>query len=131
MKPYIVDTNILVRLITFDVPTLAQQASQQLQPLADNSVELPLYVLAEVVYVLSYGPQYQYSRQDIADSLLTITTNFPQFELDRHLLQQVLAHFTTTKLDFVDCLLLATNHLHHQTVLTFDKSLLRKLKQPS
>lgn len=127
MPPYVIDANILVRLATFDIPELAHQARSLLQPMADESVELPLYILAEVVYVLAYNTNYQYPRSKISDKLLIISS-FPQFTASRETIRQTLEFFATTKLDFVDCLLLAKHQLHNQTVLTFDKALLRKLK---
>jgi predicted nucleic-acid-binding protein len=127
MPPFVADANIMVRLITFDVPELARKARSLLQPMADESVELPLYVLAEVVYILTGHSSYKYSRDRVRNELLTII-DFPQFSVSRDTAHEALQLFSSTKLDFVDCLLLAKHRLYHQTVLTFDKSLLRHLK---
>lgn len=129
MPPYVVDANLLIRIATFDIPEQARQTTSLLESLLDQSVELPLYILAEVVYVLASHTAYQYPRSQITSKLVTITS-LPQFSLDHATAHQALNLFSTTTLDFADCLLLAQNHTHHQTVLTFDKPLLRKLKQP-
>lgn len=126
---YLVDTNILVRLTTFDVPTLARQARAMIEPLSDGNVELPLHVLAETVYVLAYNQNYQYSRSRIADSLRTITS-INQLSLDVQVAGHALTSFKHTKLDFIDCLLLAQAKFTGQTVLSFDKKLLAKLPKP-
>ncbi len=122
MALYVVDTNILVRLITNDVPRLAQEAEAKITPLADNMIELPLYVLAEVVYVLAYNQSYQYSRRRINKSLFAII-NIPQFFINRDLVGSALNAFSHTALDFVDCLLISHRDQTAQTVLTFDKKL--------
>lgn len=126
MSRYLVDTNILVRLITNDVPDLAQRAEAMISPLDDGVVELPLYVLAEVVYVLAYNTNYLYSRERIRKSLLVVI-GIPQFSVNRQLIGQVVNTFTQIKLDFVDCLLLCHGNQTASQVLTFDKKLLREL----
>lgn len=128
MALYVVDTNILVRLITNDVPKLAEEAEAKIAPVADNMIELPLYVLAEVVYVLAYNQNYQYSRDRIKKSLFAIM-NIPQFAINRGLVGQALNTFYNSTLDFVDCLLIGHQNQTAQTVLTFDKKLQRELEK--
>jgi predicted nucleic-acid-binding protein len=128
MATHIVDTNIIVRLVTNDVPYLADQAAAQLEHLADDSVELPLYVLAESVYVLAFNTNYLYSHELVATALQHII-GIEQFSLSREVAISALDFFRTTNLDFVDCLLLGLAKNTGQTLLTFDKALLRKLKQ--
>lgn len=126
MTSHIVDTNILIRLITYDVPGLAREAQTILASLADDSVELPQYVLAEVVYVLGYNPNYQYDRSRISQSLATLI-EIPQFTLNREVANKALFVFKRTKLDFVDCLLLCQAKHSGQKLFTFDKKLIREL----
>lgn len=125
MTDYLVDTNIFVRLITNDVPELAQAAEAMITPLADKSIELPLYVLAEVVYVLAYNPHYRYDRPRIVRSLRVIV-GLPQFELERAVVERALEVFARRKLDFVDCLLAGSSAETGREVLTFDKKLRRQ-----
>ena len=113
-------------MATNDVPQLRQKAGALLEPLPDDSVELPLYIVAEAVYVLTQNNAYDYTR-DLTATLLKGIIAFMQFSCSRDTANRALDLFAATKLDFVDCLLLARNQLHHQTVLTFDKALLSKL----
>lgn len=123
-----IDTNLLVRLITYDVPELAHKAEALIDPLGDEMIELPLYVLAEVVYVLAYNPQYCYSRSQINQSLFKVL-EIPQFRLNRNVAQQALNIFNLTKLDFVDCLLMAETYHGGRQLMTFDKVLLKELEK--
>jgi predicted nucleic-acid-binding protein len=128
MALYVIDTNILIRLVTNDVPALARQAEAKIAPLGDNMIDLPLYVLSEAVYVLAYNQHYQYSRQRITDSLFALIS-IPQFQLNRGLVGQTLNTFNHSKLDFVDCLLLCQSTQAGQSILTFDKELRRKAEK--
>lgn len=124
----IIDTNFLVRLVTYDVPELAREAEAIIDPIGDDMIELLLYVLAEVVYVLAYNPHYKYSRNRINKSLFKLI-DIPQFRLNRGVAKQALNIFNLTKLDFVDCLLLAERNQNGQKLLTFDKELLKEAKK--
>ena len=128
MTAYLVDTNILVRLITNDVPKLAQEAEAMITPVEDDMIELPLYVLAEVVYVLAYNQNYQYSRDRISNSLQAVI-NIPQFKINRGLVGQTLDRFSQTKLEFVDCLLVCQTNQTGQQVLSFDKKLKKEISK--
>lgn len=130
MSTATIDTNLLVRLITYDVPDLAHKAAAMIEPVGDETIELPLYVLAEIVYVLAYNPSYTYSRFQINQSLLKII-DIPQFHLNRGVARQALNTFNLTKLDFVDCLLLAETCSSGGKLFTFDKELLRELDKHS
>jgi predicted nucleic-acid-binding protein len=125
---HLVDTNVIIRLVTNDLPELAAQATAQLNQLDNNSVELPLYVLAESVYVLAYNASYKFSRELTATALQKVVEMSP-FNLDRSIASAALTAFQNTKLDFVDCLLLAQTQITSRTLLTFDKPLLRQLTQ--
>ncbi len=126
MAETVVDTNILIRLITGDVPEQANQVKSILSTAPTASIELPLYVLSEAAYVLSFNPIYRLPRAQIAASFDTIIY-LDAFELDRPLAGQAINLFRSSKFDFVDCLLLAQKQLYNQTVLTFDKPLQKQL----
>lgn len=126
MSTHLVDTNIIIRLVTNDIPELADHAAAQLDALASDSVELPLYVLAEAVYVLALNENYSYSRTLVQTALQAIIA-IPQFSLDHKVAYAALNFFAAEKLDFVDCLLLAQHQTNNQILLTFDKPLKSKL----
>ncbi len=119
----IIDTNLLVRLITYEVPELAHQAAAMIDPMRDDSIELPLYVVAKVVYVLAYNSNYSYSHFQINKSFFKIIA-IPQLHLNRSMIGQALNIFNLTKLDSVYCLLLAETYSSGRKLLTFDKQLL-------
>ena len=75
-----VDTNILVRLMTNDVPALAQEAMGQVQKSRPGELIIIDAVLVELFFVLEFNKRYQFSRDKIAvifNGILSI----PQFKL--------------------------------------------------
>ena len=123
-----VDTNVLVRIITNDQVVVVGELVQEILKAPESSLFIDTAVVAEVVYVLSSTQLYGYSRQDVARSIIDVC-EIKQFTLDRKLIEQALSTFSNTKLDFVDCLVLAHQQLGRaQAVLTRDKKLLRTAK---
>lgn len=80
-------------------------------------------VLAECLYVLI--KHYQVPRAAAAESLLGILSYKGIINPDRERLTLALGFFMKTTLDPVDCLLAATSLIEKQTLLTFDKALLK------
>ncbi len=122
MVKAIVDTNILLRLITADDVELAQKAAVMIDAFNEGEVELREFVVAEVVYILSEYSSYKYSRKRVQNSL-TKLLEIQQLRADKVLLVRALDTYATTKLDFADCLLVEHGKTRHLSVLTFDKKL--------
>lgn len=124
MPAYAVDTNILVRLLTGDMPAVARRQRSRLLALPPNSVLLDNAVVAELVYVLLSVKQYDLSRRDIGRMLKQLLA-LKQFACQREVIVAAADNFVKLpKLDFIDCLLLA----HKQTgqvgrLLTLDNDL--------
>ena len=117
------DANAILRFHLRDIEQQAQIVREHVVKGAEISVE----VLAEVVYVLS--GVYEVSRADIASTLLRVCDDIYVERADEVCLAASI--FARTKLDFVDCLIVARAQLTEQAILTFDKKLSKELLKPS
>lgn len=115
----LLDANVILRYLLNDTP----QSVDAKEIIANRVVVLP-EVLAEVVYVLL--KVYNVPRPEIATVLIALTdiahiTNTPVYT-------HALELFGSTKLDFVDCILVAYNHIEKREVASFDKALNKQLQ---
>jgi len=116
----LVDANIVLRYMLHDDDSMFQIAEQTIR----NGAFLLPEVLAEVVYVL-FGV-YSVPREELV-SQLQILIKEVQAE-HPEVLDTALATFGSTKLDFVDCLLVAYNRHLGDKVVSFDRKMNRLLK---
>lgn len=86
----IVDSNILVRILTKRPPDLAEKAAQLLAAAERRRVAMILtpLIVAEIVYVL--GSVYRWVKRDIADRLLQLLDSGTLVVLERDLVIQAL-----------------------------------------
>ena len=122
MAKIFVDTNVILRYLLHDV----ESQQKEVDELIASGVSTIPEVLPEVVYVLRKS--YKVDRQKTAEALLTILD-----EIDvAHKPVMICAakiYGATTKLDFVDCLLIAYRDVENFAVFTFDKDLNKLLKR--
>ncbi|HEY1645344.1 MAG TPA: PIN domain-containing protein [Candidatus Saccharimonadales bacterium] len=121
-----VDTNILVRLMTNDVPALAQEAMHQVQKSKPGELIIIDAVLVELFFVLEFNKQYKFSRDKIAiifNGILSIT----QFRLSDIAKEAYMLFVHNKKLDFTDCLIAVSGNTKSENVVTFDEGLLEAL----
>jgi predicted nucleic acid-binding protein len=115
-----VDTNILVRHLTNDPPSLANKATALLE--GAEQLILPDLVMAELIYVLeSY---YEHPRDEIAQSGRALLA-LPSIAVHDHdLLLRALELYEYAKLDFAEAYLAAAAELSGiYAVASFDRSL--------
>ena len=118
----VVDANVLLRYLLNDV---LDQAAVAREVVAAGCEVYP-ETLAEVVYVLM--GVYGVPRAQISHVLLNLIEVVFVDRVDE--LSFALELFADEGLDFVDCILLAQNQVSGREVITFDKKLARRLKQP-
>ena len=116
----IIDANVILRYILDDNKEMAEAAARVIQ---QGSKTLP-EVIAEVVYVLE--KVYRASREDITSYILDI---LDEVELERRdIMLHAIKTFSETRLDFVDCVLIAYHQMDNATIFTFDRKLNRHLQ---
>lgn len=117
------DTNVLVRYLVQDDPAQVRVVNALIDGAAerDEAMFINHIVLCELVWVLGRG--YGYARTALADIVEKIL-HAKQFEIEKKdLIWTALANFRTSRADFADCLIGATNIVAGCDVtLTFDRS---------
>lgn len=121
-----VDTNVLIRFLTGDVPDLAEQATHWITTAKPGEIVIGEAVLEELSFVLAFHQNYRMPRQTIAEGLRSLSS-LPSISMSTHALQAIAYFGQYPKLDFVDCLLLTQSAGSPENVLTFDKELLKTL----
>lgn len=115
----LIDTNIILRFILNDNPEMAKCAKETIEAGAYTKPE----IIAEVVYVLK--SVYAVRRERIGSIIQNISKIIHLENGPRILYAAEL--YSATSLDFVDCLLAAYHTINHETVVTFDKKLKKRL----
>jgi len=123
-----VDTNYLVRLFTNQPKDMAHQAVQDLEQCEPREVLLPDFVISELIYVLEFHKELSYKRSDTVEGTRLILSH-PAWKLDSELHSLSLTIYETSKLDYVDCLVIVMYKLKRvDDVFTFDKEVLKQLR---
>lgn len=117
----LLDANAILRFLINDIPEQAQMASFEIYSGA-FTIEA---VLSEVIYVLD--GVYNQTRIDIANRLSDFL-DLISIE-NKSVVKYSLKLFSETSLDFVDCLLIAYNHVNKTEIFSFDKKLNNRLKK--
>lgn len=119
----IADTNILVRYLTGDDAKVAAKATEIIR----NGVEVIPETIPEVLYVLTSKILYAIPRPDAAKAIIALLDDI---SIDRETtIRNALNIFGETRLDYVDCLLIAEGLSADTEIMSFDRKLLNELKR--
>ena len=121
MSKILVDTNVVLRYLLRDNEIQSQIA----KVLIESGARLLPEVLMETSHVLRTF--YGIDRPDISKQLLTVL-RWVEME-NKDVMIRAVEIFAETKLDFVDCILVAYHELENVEVFSFDKKLNKQLKQ--
>lgn len=115
-----IDTNVILRYLLNDVPEQSEIAAQVIMQGAKSYPE----IIAEVIYVLV--KLYSVPREKIAELLMPFIDEI-EFDIPA-IIKFAVNMYSQTKFDFVDCLLVARKIVLGDTIFSFDKKLMNKLK---
>ena len=119
----IADTNILVRYLTGDDAKAAAKATEIIR----NGVEVIPETISEVLYVLTSKILYAITRPYAAKAIIALLDDI---SIDRETtIRNALNIFGETRLDYVDCLLIAEGLSADTEIMSFDRKLLNELKR--
>lgn len=116
----LIDANVILRYLLGDHPQMSEEAREIIE---EGAFTLP-EVIAEVVYVLK--GVYKIEREEISNTLKDFLDEVGVET--QAVICEALTLYAETSLDFVDCILIARNHLLGETVASFDKKLNNMLK---
>ena len=120
MPKKLIDTNVLLRYLLHDNEEMTLEATKVIE---DGAFTLP-EILAEVVYVLR--GVYEFERNEIAESLMQILDDV---EIEpKEMIIYAIKIFAGTRLDFVDCIILAHHKVFGTEIFSFDRKLNNKCK---
>lgn len=124
----IADTNILVRYLTGDDAKAAAKATEIIR----NGVEVIPETIPEILYVLTSNVLYAIPRLNAAEAVIALLDDI---SIDREIIiREALNIYGETRLDYVDCLLIAEGLSADTEIVSFDRKLLNELQrrmQPS
>ncbi len=106
----IVDTNYLVRLYTGLPESQVVKVSADLFTSTPKTIVVPDYVISELIYVLQFHTSIQNNRRQIVDGVSRILEH-SAWKYDKELHAHALKLFVNTKIDYVDCLVIAEHKL--------------------
>jgi predicted nucleic-acid-binding protein len=117
------DTNILVRLATFDDPAAAKDVATYIAEKPKDSLVVSEGVVVEVCFVLEFH-EYKMKRADICGFLREVFS-LSQVVADPKIERALALYGTHRKLDFLDCLLVVASG---GSVYSLDKELMKLCK---
>ena len=117
-----IDANICLRYLLGDHVILSPKAKELIE---QNTVEVPIEILCEVVYVLK--GHYKIERQNIAVTLKGFFVKTRCILQHKKAVFLALDYFGSNNLDFTDCLLAGYNEIEKDEIFTFDSKLQKLL----
>jgi predicted nucleic-acid-binding protein len=123
MSKTILDANAILRFILQDN---LEQADSTEKILLLNEASIPLEVVAEVVFVLQ--KVYNVKRSLIAKKLKNLASIREDLIFEKNIVLYAADVYSSTSLDFVDCLLTGYFKIKNYSIFTFDKSLKKKIQ---
>lgn len=118
LKTKLVDTNLLIRFLTQDDPELAAKAEAIFKKANQKQLEIPPYILMEVVWVLLSF--YELEKREVIKKLEAILA-FDKFKLERKVLRKAIEFYKHENISFVDAYLLAQGYVEAKSVISFDQ----------
>src|SRR5215212_10567002 len=125
-----VDTNVIIRYMTKDEPTMAAAAKQLFEQAELGTVTITTCeaVITEVVYILSSKALYNVSRDEIKKHLRNFLRMKGLKIVNKSVYLRALDIYATTNLDFVDALGIEhTRHADLTLLWTFDQGMHKAL----
>ena len=119
----IADTNILVRYLTGDDEKAAAKATEIIK----TGVEVIPETIPEVLYVLTSRTLYAIPRHAAAEAVLTLLDDISVERKDT--IRKALDIYGETKLDYIDCLLIAEGLSPDTEIISFDRKLMNEMKR--
>ena len=122
---YLIDTNVIVRLVTGDIPDLHKKALKFFANIEKGACKgiLTESVLAEAFYVLQSF--YKMEKEQIIDDLQVILMNENILYENKGEAFEAFAIVKRSNLSFVDALLCAKCKINGYALMSFDKGLVK------
>jgi predicted nucleic-acid-binding protein len=127
MPKNLIDTNIFLRLLLEDDAALLREAKSKVYSQPAASCLLTSSVLAEIIYVMA---GMDFSRKQVAVAVIDLIQQEP-FSYDEPWLKACLDVYAETRLDYVDCYLIARAISTGDALQTLDKQAYKRYQSLS
>lgn len=126
IQKFIIDTNIIIRVLTKDVAELAQHAEKLLKQAEDGKISffIPSMVVAEACWALQSF--YPFSKKDIGQALQEFLQS-ESVELEEPWIFDVLHHYMLHNVDFIDAYLAQKANRRSLGVITWNQKHFKRL----
>jgi predicted nucleic-acid-binding protein len=120
MTKYVLDTNVMLRFLLGDHPTLSPEAKAIFEEAQSGKITLVVseLLIAEAVWVLS--SYYKVSKSDIVKQLTSVIKMAGIIALGKERIVAALERFEKTSCDYVDCYFGALSVEKGHAVISFD-----------
>lgn len=126
MDEFFVDSNIIIRFIVKDDPTMYQMSKKFFTQVRDKEKKglVSILVFQEVVWVLSH--YYKLKRKEVVDSLqeLILLENIYIFDAKKEQILDLLKYYGRSNLDLVDIYLHLEAKKANGQLMSFDEQLM-------
>ena len=119
-----IDANVLLRYVLNDHSELSPIAKEIID---QNVVEVPIEVLAEVIYVLT--GYYEIDRQSVNKELKGFFEQTQCVISHREAVLRGMDFYKESSLDFVDCVLAGYAEVENDDIHTFDEKLQKLIEE--
>ena len=121
MKESIIDTNVLLRYLTADIPEQAARCRNLFCRVLDGEeiVEIPLLVLAETVWTLT--KYYKQPKGDVVESLGIILKTQGVKVRDKKVIIDALDLYKNSNISFTDAYLATFARTNNKAIYSFDR----------
>ena len=122
-RKVMLDTNAVLRFITDDDREKSRKVSELINTV--NCI-VSIEIIAETVYNLE--KYYSHSRQLIAEEIKDFVGIKENLVFEENVVRYGCNIYVSTKLDFIDCLLIGYANVNGNPVFTFDYDLIKQLE---
>ncbi len=127
MDEYFVDSNVIIRFVVKDDPTMYQASKKFFTQVRNKEKKglVSILVFQEVVWVLSH--YYKLKRKEVVDSLqeLILLENIYIFDAKKEQILDLLKYYGQSTLDLVDIYLHLEAKKVNGQIMSFDEQLMR------
>lgn len=125
-EKFLLDTNIIIRMLTKDPEKLFKQAVQLMEQLGKREVSfyVPSMVIAETCWTLQSF--YHFTKQDIGKTLQVFLES-EEVELEESWVMNALDDFITHNVDFIDAYLSHKANKKELGIITWNKKHFKRL----
>ena len=119
----IADTDIIVRYLTGD----DEQSSAKAADIISSGIEMLPETIPEVLYVLCSRTLYSIPRDAAAKAIIALLDDVSVEK--KETIRQALMIYCESRLDYVDCLLIAEGLTADTEIISFDRKLMSELRR--